>query len=167
MLKGYKLNSRLLVYVKFELKQMLDFIKKGLSARGLFNVNRFAQLEGRRQYSPFYYALSPQIVGLDDYRLLALNPDGGTDYLDYVPGDRKMENTMYAETALQYQTTVAETHSLSGLLVATLRERKNNTYNTLHLSLPQRNLGLAGRAPSSNANQTGITTGRDRIGQNG
>src|SRR3546814_20533208 len=113
MLKGYKLNSRLLVYVKFELKQKLDFITKGLSARGLFNVNRFAQLEVRRQYSPFYYALSPQIVGLDDYRLLAFNPDGGTDYLDYVPRDRTMENTIYAENALHHQKKVAEKHSLS------------------------------------------------------
>src|SRR3546814_856074 len=64
-----------------------------------------------------------------------------------------MENTMYAETALQYQTNVAEKHSLSGLLVATLRERKNNTYNTLQLSLPQRNLGLAGRATYSYDNR--------------
>src|SRR5690606_19192172 len=149
MLKGYRANDRSSMYVQFELKQKLDFVTEGLSARGLFNVNRFAQLDVRRQYNPFYYATSPQVVGMDTYRLLALNPDEGTDYLDYVPGSREMENTMYAETAVQYQTNIATRHAISALVVGTLRERKNNTYNTLQLSLPQRNLGLAGRATYS------------------
>ncbi len=153
MLKGYRSNDRSSMYVQFELKQDLDFVTEGLSARGLFNINRFAQLDVRRQYSPFYYALSPQIAGVDDYHLIALNPDGGTDYLDYVPGDRQMENTMYFEGAIQYQKSIAEKHTVSGLLVGTLRERKDNTYNTLQLSLPQRNMGLAGRATYSYDNK--------------
>ena len=171
MLKGYRSNDRSSMYVQFELKQKLDFITEGLSARGLLNVNRFAQLEVRRQYNPFYYALSPQIAGMDDYSLIALNPDGGTDYLDYVPGSRQMENTMYAETALQYQTDIAEKHSIAGLLVGTLRERKDNTYNTLQLSLPQRNLGLAGRATYSYDNRYFLEAnfgynGSERFSQN-
>lgn len=149
MLRGYKSNDRSSMYVQFELKQDLAFLTEGLSARAMFNVNRFAQLEVRRQYNPFYYALLPQISGMTEYMLTALNPDGGTDYLDYVPGERKMENTMYFEAALQYNTKIKELHSLSGMLVATLRENKNNTYNTLQLSLPQRNLGLAGRVTYS------------------
>lgn len=153
MLKGYKSNDRSSMYVQFEMKQKLDFITKGLSARAMFNVNRFAQLEVRRQYNPFFYALSPQIGNSQDYNLIALNPDGGTDYLDYVPGNRQMENSMYFEGALQYNTSIAENHSLSGLLVFTLREKKDNTYNTLQLSLPQRNAGIAGRATYSYANR--------------
>lgn len=146
MLKGYKSNDRSSMYVQFELKQNLDFITKGLSTRAMFNVNRFAQLEVRRQYNPFFYTLAPQIGNSQNYTLIALNPDGGTDYLDYVPGNREMENTMYFEGALQYNTNIAEKHSLSGLMVFTLREQRDNTYNTLQLSLPQRNAGLAGRA---------------------
>lgn len=153
MLKGYKSNDRSSMYVQFEMKQKLDFITKGLSARAMFNVNRFAQLEVRRQYNPFFYALSPQIGNSQDYNLIALNPDGGTDYLDYVPGNRQMKNSMYFEGVLQYNTSIAENHSLSGLLVFTLREKKDNTYNTLQLSLPQRNAGIAGRATYSYANR--------------
>ncbi len=145
MLKGYRSNDRSSMYVQFELKQDLSFITEGLSARAMYNVNRFAQLEVRRQYNPFYYALSPLVGSSQDYRLIALNPDSGTDYLDYVPGERRMENTMYFEGAVQYNTTVAEDHTLSALLVATVRERKDNTHNSLQLSLPQRNAGLAGR----------------------
>lgn len=150
MLKGYKSNDRSTMYVQFELRQKLDFITKGLFARAMFNVNRFAQLEVRRQYRPFYYSLASYVPGMkNDYQLVALNPDAGTDYLDYVPGDRKMENTMYFEGALQYDKKIKDLHSVSGLLVFTVREKKNNTYNTLQLSLPQRNAGLAGRATYS------------------
>ncbi|MFV0590206.1 MAG: TonB-dependent receptor [Draconibacterium sp.] len=147
MLKGYKSNDRSSMYVQFELKQNLDFLTEGLSARAMFNINRFAQLEVRRQYDPFYYALAATTS--DEYMLMALNPDDGTDYLDYVPGDRQMENTMYSEWAVQYNKTIADNHTISGLLVATIREQKNNTYNTLQLSLPHRNTGLAGRATYS------------------
>jgi len=147
MLKGYKSNDRSSMYVQFELKQNLDFLTEGLSARAMFNINRFAQLEVRRQYNPFYYSLAATTSG--EYMLMALNPDSGTDYLDYVPGDREMENTMYSEWALQYNKTISEKHTISGLLVATVREKKNNTYNTLQLSLPHRNEGLAGRATYS------------------
>jgi hypothetical protein len=89
MLKGYKSDDRSSMYVQFELKQNLDFITKGLFIRGMFNINRFAQLEVKRQYNPFFYALAPQIAGSDEYKLIALNPDEGTDYLDYVPGEKK------------------------------------------------------------------------------
>ena len=145
MLKGYKSNDRSSMSVQFELRQNLDFITKGLSARGLFNINRFAQLEVKRQYKPFFYALTPNLAGSNDYVLEALNPDSGTDYLDYVPGDKKVENTMYFEGALQYNTTVLDKHALSGLLVYTLREKKDNSGSSLQTSLPYRNIGLAGR----------------------
>ena len=145
MVKGYKSNDRSSMYVQFELKQNLDFITEGLSARAMFNINRFAQLEVKRQYQPFFYALAPNVAGSDDYILEALNPDSGTDYLDYVPGSKQVENTMYFEGAVQYNKTIADKHDLSGLLVYTVRERKDNSGSSLQLSLPYRNMGLAGR----------------------
>ena len=147
MLKGYRSNDRSTMFVQFEVKQNLDFLAKGLSARAMYNVNRFAQLEVRREYFPFFYSLAPIIPGsgMEDYRLIAINPDGGTDYLNYMPGNREMKNTMYFESALQYNTDIADKQNVSGLLVFTARENKNTTGMTLQESLPYRNLGLAGR----------------------
>lgn len=145
MVRGYQQDDRSTMYLQFEMKQNLDFLTEGLSARAMYNVNRYAQLNVRRAYSPFYYALAPTTSNQDEDVLIALNPDGGTDYLNFVPGDRKMENTMYFEGALQYNTKIAEKHDVSGLVVFTAREKKNSTYNSLQLSLPSRNLGLAGR----------------------
>lgn len=149
MLKGYKSSDRSTMYFQFELKQNLDFITPGLSARALYNVNRFANLEVMRQYKPFFYALRENAPGKHDYVLDALNADSGTDYLDYAPGSRKIENSMYFEGALQYNTKIADKHAITGLLVYTIREKKDNSGTSLQLSLPYRNMGLAGRATYS------------------
>jgi TonB-linked SusC/RagA family outer membrane protein len=145
MVRGYQQDDRSTMYVQFEAKQKLDFLTEGLSMRAMYNLNRYAQLNVRRAYTPFYYALAPTTSNQDAYKLIALNPDTGRDYLDFAPGDRKMENTMYFEGALQYNKNIKELHNVSGLIVFTAREKKNSTYNSLQLSLPSRNLGLAGR----------------------
>jgi TonB-linked SusC/RagA family outer membrane protein len=144
MLKGYKTEDRSNMYAQFELKQDLNFLIEGLSARGLFNVNRYSLLPIRRQYTPFWYALA-ETADPDDYTLVAINPDAGTDYLNFVASDRQLESTLYFEGVLSYNNTFAEKHSASGLLVYTIREMHNGTTNDFQLSLPHRNLGLAGR----------------------
>jgi TonB-linked SusC/RagA family outer membrane protein len=145
MMKGYKSQDRSSMSVQFGLKQNLDFLVKGLAFRGMYNVNRFANLTVSRQYKPFFYALSPLLMGATDYKLNALNPNGGTDFLDYMPSDRTVTNTMYLETALDYNTVIKEKNTLSALLVFTSRENKDGSYDDLQSSLPQRNAGMAGR----------------------
>ncbi|SMC57512.1 TonB-linked outer membrane protein, SusC/RagA family [Pedobacter nyackensis] len=145
MMKGYKSQDRSSMYVQFGLKQNLDFLVKGLGFRGMYNVNRFADLSVSRRYNPFFYALTPLLMGATDYKLNALNPNAGTDFLDYIPSDRVVTNTMYLETALDYNTVIKEKSTVSAMLVFTSRENKDGSYNDLQSSLPQRNAGLAGR----------------------
>jgi len=145
MVRGYRSNNRSTMFAQFELKQNLNFLLNGLSARGLFNVNRYSDLVIRRSFNPFYYALNDL---LDEYVLTPLNPETGTDYLNFVinPNDgRRMTGNMYFEGALSYNQVFAEKHGVSGLVVYTVRERLEGGANTLELSLPYRNLGFAGR----------------------
>jgi TonB-linked SusC/RagA family outer membrane protein len=144
MLKGYRTEDRSTMYAQFEAKQDFGFLIDGLSARALFNINRYSLLPIRRQYIPFFYSLAAT-SDPNSYILTPLNPDTGTDYLDFVPSDRQLESTMYFEGALTYNKTFAEKHSVSGLMVFTVREMHNGTTNDFQLSLPHRNLGLAGR----------------------
>jgi TonB-linked SusC/RagA family outer membrane protein len=144
MVKGYKTQKRSNMFAQFELKQNFDFIVKGLSARGLFNVNRYSLLTISRAYSPFFYQVA-QTADPGEYKLSALNPDTGTDYLLFTPGDKELTSTIYFEGALQYNQSIAEKHEVSGLLVYTLREFLDGDATTLQLSLPHRNIGLAGR----------------------
>jgi TonB-linked SusC/RagA family outer membrane protein len=144
MTKGYRTEDRSDMYAQFEAKQDLKFITEGLSARALFNVNRYSLLPIRRTMIPFFYSLA-ETSDPNAYMLNAINPDSGTDYLDFVPSARNLESTMYFEGALMYNNNFFEKHSVSGLLVYTVREQHNGTTDDFQLSLPHRNLGLAGR----------------------
>jgi TonB-linked SusC/RagA family outer membrane protein len=143
MVKGYKSNDRTNMSAQFELKQNFDFITEGLSARALFNVNRYSLLDLKRAYKPFFYSLIPNV---SEYRLFPLNPNDGREYLEQEAGDKQLTSSMYFEAAVQYNREFAKKHNVSGLLVYTLRESLDgNAGNDLQASLPFRNLGLAGR----------------------
>ncbi|MDR1340979.1 MAG: SusC/RagA family TonB-linked outer membrane protein, partial [Prevotellaceae bacterium] len=144
MVKGFKTSDRTDMLAQFEVKQNFDFITKGLSARALFNVNRYSLLDLRQAYIPFFYEML-YIEALDREYLLALNPNDGRETLELLSTDRKLTSSMYFEGVLQYSRTFADNHNLSGLLVYTLRESLDGSPSNLQASLPNRNLGLSGR----------------------
>jgi len=142
MVKGYKTQDRSNMAAQFELKQNLDFITEGLSARGLFNVNRYSLLEFRNGYQPYFYALAEDPR---EYLLLPLNDATATEAVTQLSNSYALTNSMYFEAALSYQRTFNEKHDVSGLLVYTLREQKSGNVSSLIDALPYRNIGLAGR----------------------
>jgi TonB-linked SusC/RagA family outer membrane protein len=144
MVKGFKTSDRTDMLAQFEVKQNFDFIFKGLSARALFNVNRYSLLDLRQSYIPYFYELL-NMEDLTEYRLNAINPDGGDETLSLLSTDKKLTSTMYFEAAVQYNREFAEKHNVSGLLVYTLRESLDGSPSDLQASLPNRNIGLAGR----------------------
>jgi TonB-linked SusC/RagA family outer membrane protein len=145
--RGYRDFSTSHIMAQGELRQKLDFILKGLSIRGLFNTNRYANYEVRRFYTPFYYAMSRYDKATDTYRLNPLNPTTGTEYLDYQePLDRKLiTSTTYMEAAINWDHLYNEKHAVSGLVVMTRREQLNANAGDLQKSLPYRNMSTAGR----------------------
>jgi TonB-linked SusC/RagA family outer membrane protein len=144
MVKGYRTKDRTDMLAQFEVKQNFDFITKGLSARALFNVNRYSLLTLAQSYLPFFYNLAAS-DDPDDYTLYAINPNGGRETLDLTSSDRELTSSMYFEGAVQYGRKFADKHDVSALIVYTLRESLNGSPSNLQLSLPNRNLGLAGR----------------------
>jgi TonB-linked SusC/RagA family outer membrane protein len=143
--KGFKSKDRSNMLAQFELKQNLEFITKGLSARGLFNVNRYSNIEMASSYKPFFFYLPPKVRANDEYVLQALNPNEGSNYLKTASSGKDITSTMYFETALQYNREFAQKHNVSGLMVYTMRESLDGNASDLKSSLPYRNLGLAGR----------------------
>jgi TonB-linked SusC/RagA family outer membrane protein len=144
-LKGFRSTDRSNMLAQFEVKQNLDFITKGLTARAMFNINRFSNISMTNQYNPFFAAVVPKITPNSPYMLNILNPTTGTNYLVSASAERDITSTMYFEGAVQYTREVAKKHNLSGLLVYTLREELDGKADDLQTSLPHRNLGLAGR----------------------
>lgn len=144
LVKGYKESGRDKLEAQFELNQDLDFITKGLKIRGLYNISRLATYSTTRQYKPFYYKLGQYDYMDQSYMIDVINPNDGTEYLDFSKGDKNIEASMYLEGALTYNRDFGK-HGVSGLAVLQLRDNQQPNASTLQTSLPKRNVGLSGR----------------------
>lgn len=153
MVKGYKDYSQNRVLAQFEIAQDLKFITEGLRIRALGNANRFSYFDVIRNYEPFYYKPIKDPLGVEHYKLLPLNIEDGTEYLDYSPGEKDIISSFYIESVIQYNRTFLDKHGVSGMLVFTMREELLANADNLQLSLPYRNMGLSGRFTYSYENK--------------
>lgn len=153
LVRGYKETTDTKMQSQAEIKQDLDFITNGLSARALLSTSRTSYFGANRKYTPFYYYIDEGAydVHTNEYELTAANPQSGTEWLSYDESGKKIHVTNYYEFALNYNRTFADRHSVSGLLVATQRSysspgaKDKDGGSSLVLSLPTRNVGYAGR----------------------
>lgn len=145
MLKGYKDYSKTLLLVQLELSQDLKAITEGLSARVLFNTNRYSEFDVRREYKPFYYSMTSLDQQTGEYKLKKINPKGGSEWVDFKEGGKYINTATYLEGAVEYNRLFANKHNVGALMVFTMREYRTANGSTLQLTLPSRNLGLSGR----------------------
>lgn len=153
LVKGYKDYSKALMLAQFELKQDLSFFTEGLSLRGLLNTNRQSYFDISRSYDPFVYEVGGYDKYTDTYLTSIINPNGGTEYLDYNEGKKTVQSNLYLETALNYNRTFNKKHGVSGLLVFNMRNYLEGNASSLLKSLPYRNIGLSGRSTYSYDNR--------------
>jgi Outer membrane cobalamin receptor protein len=154
--RGYREYNNSKIVSTFEVKQNLDMITKGLSARGLFSTDRYTHEGAKRQYNPFYYHIGDSYnPATNTYELTNLNPptlaNGATDYLNYDQETTEANATTYFEGAINYDRTFNEKHNISGLLVGYMRNYKtsvipnNDVKLAVLATLPYRNTGVSGR----------------------
>jgi TonB-linked SusC/RagA family outer membrane protein len=151
MVRGYQTSKASTISTQVEIKQDLNFITEGLTARGMGYIKRFSFYEVSRQYNPFYYgsSISP-VTGELDINVLNHGGQGsigqtGTEYLNYNEGDKNLDSRIYIETALNYNRTFNETHAVSGMLVNLLSSYETGNSGNVQTSLPNRNHSISGR----------------------
>ena len=144
MVSGFQQYSSSTVNAQLELNQNLNFVTPGLATRFMAYTQRYAFFDVSRRYNPFYYTLLPDANGQLNV-LTPLNPGQGTEYLNYVPGDRLLNTTTYAQLATDYSRTFNNKHAVTGMLIGILRNFLTANGGNLTQSLPARNLGLSGR----------------------
>ena len=130
---------------QFVVNQNLDMITKGLTASVLVNMDRYSEYTVNRAYTPFYYSISSFDIQDQSYKLSRLNPTTGTEWINYQPGERKINSSVYMEAKAEYTRLFNDKHNVNALFVYTMRNQKSGIANNLQLSLPYRNIGLAGR----------------------
>ncbi len=145
MVSGYKESSKSLLDIQLEAKQDFSFITEGLKARAMFNTSRYSYFDLSRSYTPYYYNIGSFNTD-GTYNLGLLNQaDNPTEYLNYYPGWKDVNTTIYVETALEYNRTFGGKHAVGGLLVYYIRNKLTPNKESLQESLPFRNQGLSGR----------------------
>ena len=149
IMRGYEDVSNNTLLAQLELHQNLNRITKGLSARFIGSVTRYSGFNIVRSYKPYYYQY---IKGTYDpvnsafpYELAALNPEGGSDYIDYTAGDKFVRSSSYGEGAVLYNRKFDNKHDVGGLIVGSFKESKDGSPVNLDSSLPSRNVSFAGR----------------------
>lgn len=148
MVKGYKTYTTSTMNAQADLRQKLDFVTQGLSLSAMVNTSRYAYSDITRSYTPFLYSLSSYDKASGTYILNPINPDSGTEYLNYpAGGGRKLITTsVYFQGILSYNRIFNNKHGVSGSLVYQAQNSISGDYTSLETSLPSRNLGISGRA---------------------
>lgn len=151
MVRGYQVSKASTIQTQLELKQDLNVITQGLSARAMTYVRRYSFYSLSRQYNPFYYnaTINPDT---DELFLNLLNPGGegsigtaGTEYLNYSEGTKNLKSEIYLQTSVNYNRTFNKKHNVSGMLINILQNTESGNPGSLQASLPSRNFGLSGR----------------------
>tara|TARA_R110002050_G_scaffold300018_1_gene467365 strand:+ start:47313 stop:50540 length:3228 start_codon:yes stop_codon:yes gene_type:complete len=151
MVRGYQTNKASTIQTQVEIKQDLNTITEGLSARAMGYIKRYSYYEVARLYNPFYYngSISPATGELE---IQVLNDGGqgsvgvtGTEYLNYGEGQKNLDSRIYLETAINYNRTFNEKHAVSGMLINLLSSYETGNAGSVQNSLPNRNHGISGR----------------------
>lgn len=145
MLKGYKQTSNSTMMAQLELKHNFDAWVSGLKGRMLANTSRYSAFDMSMEYNPFYYEMSSFDRETNKYTLFEINPTAGTEYLDYYPGTKSVNYSIYGEAALNYSKILGNKHDVSGMVVGIMRQYMSANEETLVNALPSRNLGVSGR----------------------
>lgn len=146
IVSSYSETSKSMMLIQMEMDHKFTGSLNGMYAKGVFNVKRDAFYSLARGYNPFYYYPATTLDG--SYMLVPLNPDSGTEYLNFSGGDRDVTATIYGEFRIGYNKVFNDVHDLNALLVGTIRNESGITSvaaNALQASLPRRNLSSAGR----------------------
>jgi len=153
MVKGYKETTKSTVVSTFEVKQDLNALTKGLTARALFTTNRYATGGASRQYSPYYYNVQKQDYDpvANTYKVTNLNPLTGQEWLSFSQDLPFVSTTTYAEGAINYDREFNK-HGVNVMLVGYMRNY-DVTANAdqiakgtaLISTLARRNMGISGR----------------------
>ncbi len=140
---GYKDAKTSMMLSQIEVEHRFDNMLKGLILKGTYNIKRNSYYDLTRSYKPFYYTPVKNADG--NYQLFNLNPEGGTEYLDYTFGRKSVTSTMYGEFRAGYQRLFVDRHDINITLVGSLRDETNTEVTTIQQSLPKRNISTAAR----------------------
>lgn len=146
--RGYRNEFTNQLYTNLRATQELDFFTKGLSATAMFafDVYNFNSIKRSKREST-YYPDAAKPYNEDGTLNLVRTFDSGGNYLGYET-DRQANRKFYTEGALNYDRAFGK-HRVGALALAYTQDYTNPFAGDFTSSIPERQIGLAGRATYS------------------
>ena len=104
----------------FNVEQKLDFITKGLSARGLISFQFWSKKASTYGSNPFFYELTSYDPTTLDYSINQMQV--GEESVSVKDISHWTNNTINMQAAIDYNRTFGEDHDVSGMLLYHQRE---------------------------------------------
>lgn len=150
LVKGYQVYKTSNLQPQLEIKQDLDGITQGLTARAMGYLRRISFYRVNRSYVPFFYSavINPQdqtynLTALNDGSANSLQPVG-REFLDYNQDAKEIDSRLWVEGSINYNRIFGK-HAVAGTMISYISEYENANTNSVIQSLPARNAGLSGR----------------------
>ncbi len=145
MVLGYEDRNESTISAQATLQQDLDFITENLKFQLKGSINTWSLYSSKRNYVPFYYAISAYNQVDETYTLSNLNTDGRASLSDVYPG-RDASSHYYFEGRLNWDRKFGD-HSVGLMTVGIMEENLLTGGNSLSIyeTLPERNMGNSGR----------------------
>ncbi|MFV0505964.1 MAG: SusC/RagA family TonB-linked outer membrane protein [Bacteroidales bacterium] len=146
MVRGYQEKNISTITAMATLRQDLQFVTEGLKFQAKASANTYSYYSGRRSYVPYYYALESYNDVTGEYKLMALNPDSGREYLGDISPSRDGRSHYYFEGRLNWDRTFGK-HDIGLMTVGIMEEYllTSGNSNSIYETLPERNMGNSGR----------------------
>lgn len=145
LMRGYQQNNRSNMSAMLEFNHDFSNLVEGLKFRVMGNTSREGFFSINRAYQPFYYEVTSYNYNTQDYVLDVINPNGGREFLDFLQERPDIFSTMYLESTLTYNKSIADKHNIGGFLVYMIRDKQQTEGNSLLATLPSRNMGVSGK----------------------
>ena len=130
----------------FTIEQKLDFLTKGLSAKGLISFQNWSSSSSVLGYTPFTYEIdSYEQTGDGSYDYVLSEVQAGTEAVVVKNSSNGGNRTYNLQLSLDYNRVFNQVHNVSAMLLYHQREYKSPSSN-FYDTLPLREQGLAGRA---------------------
>jgi TonB-linked SusC/RagA family outer membrane protein len=146
MVRGYNSDNISIVTMMATVQQDFDFLVKGLKFEGKGSVKANGTSNQKRQFAPFYYTVESYNQVTQEYKLFALNPQGGNTTMGEVDATNERGSSYYFEGRFNWNRVFAKIHTVGAMVVGTLQETSNLVAGTVFTALPARNAGISGRA---------------------
>ena len=138
---GYTNEFRPTVQSVFTINQKLDFVTPGLNAYARFSFDSYSQFSNHRRGRVDLYNASGR--DSEGNIIYGTPTQTATEFLDYSSGSSG-EYALYIEGNVSYDRTFGD-HSLSGMVLYNMRNRRVSTAGDAISSIPFRNQAIAGR----------------------